>query len=264
MVGREISDIWGFRPRKAGEVRLKVDGLSGARLRTPASFEARAGEIVGFFGLIGAGRSELMRLVFGADSRSGGTITVDGNTVAAASPHDAIRAGIVLCSEDRKHDGIIQGRSIEENINISSRRHHTRFGVLSRASEIATAETFIKKLKVRTPSRRQDIVNLSGGNQQKVILGRGLLRQPKVLLLDDSMRGIDVRAKDEIYRLLTELADAGTSIILNSTEIPELIALCSRVLVFHDQAVFAELDAIDLSEASILRAMFGRTEEKAA
>ncbi|TGV62011.1 ATP-binding cassette domain-containing protein, partial [Mesorhizobium sp. M2D.F.Ca.ET.160.01.1.1] len=111
-----------------------------------------AGEIVGFFGLIGAGRSELMRLVFGADPRSGGTITVDGEAIHAADPHGAIRAGIVLCSADRKHDGIIQGRSIEENINISSRRHHTRFGVLSRASEIETAETFVKKLKVRTPS----------------------------------------------------------------------------------------------------------------
>ena len=193
MVGREISDIWGFRPRKAGDVRLKVDGLSGAKLRMPASFEARAGEIVGFFGLIGAGRSELMRLVFGADPRSGGTITVDGEAVAAPSPHDAIRAGIVLCSEDRKHDGIIQGRSIEENINISSRRHHTHFGVLNRASEIATAETFIKKLKVRTPSRKQDIVNLSGGNQQKVILGRWLSEQGiRVLIVDEPTRGIDV------------------------------------------------------------------------
>ncbi|TGW06243.1 ATP-binding cassette domain-containing protein, partial [Mesorhizobium sp. M2D.F.Ca.ET.145.01.1.1] len=110
MVGREISDIWGFRPRKAGDIRLEVEAISGAKLKTPASFEARAGEIVGFFGLIGAGRSELMRLVFGADPRSGGTITVDGEAIHAADPHGAIRAGIVLCSEDRKHDGIIQGR----------------------------------------------------------------------------------------------------------------------------------------------------------
>ncbi|RUU08259.1 L-arabinose ABC transporter ATP-binding protein AraG, partial [Mesorhizobium sp. M7A.T.Ca.TU.009.01.3.2] len=210
MVGREISDIWGFRARKTGDVRLKVDALSGPKLQTPASFEARAGEIVGFFGLIGAGRSELMRLVYGADPRSGGTITVDGKLVRATDPRGTIRAGIVLCSEDRKHDGIIQGRSVEENINISSRRHHTRFGVLNRASEIAAAETFIKKLKVRTPSRKQDIINLSGGNQQKVILGRWLSEQGvRVLIVDEPTRGIDVGAKSEIYELLYQLAQDG-------------------------------------------------------
>ncbi|MBZ9822625.1 L-arabinose ABC transporter ATP-binding protein AraG [Mesorhizobium sp. CA4] len=255
MVGREISDIWGFRPRRTGEVRLKVDNLSGARLRTPASFEARAGEIVGFFGLIGAGRSELMRLVFGADPRSGGTITVDGKAVAAASPHDAIRAGIVLCSEDRKHDGIIQGRSIEENINISSRRHHTRFGVLSRTSEITTAETFIKKLKVRTPSRKQDIVNLSGGNQQKVILGRWLSEQNiRVLIVDEPTRGIDVGAKSEIYELLYQLAEEGMAIVIVSSELPEVMGICDRILVMCGGRISAELARDQFAEKAILAA----------
>ncbi|TPI71447.1 L-arabinose ABC transporter ATP-binding protein AraG [Mesorhizobium sp. B3-1-3] len=255
MVGREISDIWGFRPRKPGKVRLKADNLSGARLRTPASFEARAGEIVGFFGLIGAGRSELMRLVFGADPRSGGTIAVDGKVIAAASPHDAIRAGIVLCSEDRKHDGIIQGRSIEENINISSRRHHTRFGVLSRASEIATAETFIKKLKVRTPSRRQDIVNLSGGNQQKVILGRWLSEQGiRVLIVDEPTRGIDVGAKSEIYELLYQLAEDGMAIVVVSSELPEVMGICDRILVMCGGRISAELTRGQFAERAILAA----------
>ncbi len=255
MVGREISDIWGFRPRKAGEIRLKVDNLSGARLLTPASFEARAGEIVGFFGLIGAGRSELMRLVFGADPRSGGTITIDGNTVAAPSPHDAIRAGIVLCSEDRKHDGIIQGRSIEENINISSRRHHTRFGVLNRASEIATAETFIRKLKVRTPSRKQDIVNLSGGNQQKVILGRWLSEQGvRVLIVDEPTRGIDVGAKSEIYELLYQLAEDGMAIVVVSSELPEVMGICDRILVMCGGRISAELARGQFAEKAILAA----------
>ncbi|MBZ9885937.1 L-arabinose ABC transporter ATP-binding protein AraG [Mesorhizobium sp. CA10] len=255
MVGREISDIWGFRPRKRGEVRLKVDNLSGARLRTPASFEARAGEIVGFFGLIGAGRSELMRLVFGADPRSGGTIMVDGKTVAAASPHDAIRAGIVLCSEDRKHDGIIQGRSIEENINISSRRHHTRFGVLNRASEITTAETFIKKLKVRTPSRKQDIINLSGGNQQKVILGRWLSEQNiRVLIVDEPTRGIDVGAKSEIYELLYQLAEEGMAIVVVSSELPEAMGICDRILVMCGGRISAELARDQFAEKAILAA----------
>ncbi|MER9918767.1 MULTISPECIES: L-arabinose ABC transporter ATP-binding protein AraG [unclassified Mesorhizobium] len=255
MVGREISDIWGFRPRPAGDVRLKVDAVSGVKLTTPASFEARAGEIVGFFGLIGAGRSELMRLVFGADRRSGGTISVDGKVVHATDPHDAIRAGIVLCSEDRKHDGIIQGRSIEENINISSRRHHTRFGILNRASEIATAETFIKKLKVRTPSRKQDIINLSGGNQQKVILGRWLSEQGvRVLIVDEPTRGIDVGAKAEIYELLYQLAEDGMAIVVVSSELPEVMGICDRILVMCGGRISAELARDQFAEKAILAA----------
>lgn len=255
MVGREISDIWGFRPRQTGAVRLKVENLSGDRLRTPASFEARAGEIVGFFGLIGAGRSELMRLVFGADPRHGGKIAIDGQAVRAADPHASIRAGIVLCSEDRKHDGIIQGRSIEENINISSRRHHTRFGVLNRAKETETAETFIQKLKVRTPSRKQDIINLSGGNQQKVILGRWLSEQGvRVLIVDEPTRGIDVGAKSEIYDLLYRLAEDGMAIVVVSSELPEVIGICDRILVMCGGRINAEIGRDQFAEKSILAA----------
>ncbi len=255
MVGREISDIWGYRARKAGQTRLAVDGLSGDQLLQPVSFEARAGEILGFFGLIGAGRSELMRLVYGADRRLGGSISIDGDKVSARDPHGSIRAGIVLCSEDRKHDGIVQGRSIEENINISSRRHHTRFGVLNRAREIETAETFIKKLRVRTPSRKQDIANLSGGNQQKVILGRWLSEQGvRVLIVDEPTRGIDVGAKSEIYELLYDLADEGMAIIIVSSELPEVMGICDRILVMCGGRISAELDRSQFAEKAILAA----------
>ncbi|MDA4834933.1 ATP-binding cassette domain-containing protein, partial [Enterobacter hormaechei] len=131
-------------------------------------------------------RSELMRLVFGADPQFSGATSIDGAQVKAGSPRQAIRSGIVLCSEDRKHDGILQGRSIEENINVSSRRHYSPYGLLDRKREVEVAETFIKRLKVRTPSRKQDIVNLSGGNQQKVILGRWLAEQGvKILIVDE-------------------------------------------------------------------------------
>jgi L-arabinose transport system ATP-binding protein len=255
MVGREISNVWGWRPRALGKVRLKAEGISGAKLPQPASFEVRAGEILGFFGLIGAGRSELMRLVYSADARNGGLITIDGKVVDTIDPRQAIRAGLVLCSEDRKHDGIIQGRSLEENINISSRRHHTRFGILNPRKEIEVAETFLKKLKVRTPSRKQDIVNLSGGNQQKVILGRWLSEQGiRVLIIDEPTRGIDVGAKSEIYEILYQLAEDGMAIVVVSSELPEVMGICDRIVVMCGGRISAHLDREQFSERAILAA----------
>ena len=255
MVGREISNVWGWRARTAGDVRLKAEAIAGEKLAQPASFEARAGEILGFFGLIGAGRSELMRLIYGADMRSGGTISVDGQAIRAVDPRQAIRSGIVLCSEDRKHDGIIQGRSLEENINISSRRHNTRFGILNPRKEAEIAETYIKKLKVRTPSRKQDILNLSGGNQQKVILGRWLSEQGvRVLIVDEPTRGIDVGAKSEIYEILYQLAEQGMAIIVVSSELPEVMGICDRILVMCGGRISAHIDRNDFSERAILAA----------
>jgi len=255
MVGREISNVWGWRPRELGKVRLKVEDMSGEKLPVPASFEAHAGEILGFFGLIGAGRSELMRLVYGADARRGGSMTIDGEQAEIADPRQAIRAGIVLCSEDRKHDGIVQGRSLEENINISSRRHHSRFGILDLRKEVEIAETFIKKLKVRTPSRKQDIVNLSGGNQQKVILGRWLSEQGvRVLIIDEPTRGIDVGAKSEIYEILYRLAEDGMAIVVVSSELPEVMGICDRILVMCGGRISAHIDREQFSERAILAA----------
>ncbi|WP_341878531.1 L-arabinose ABC transporter ATP-binding protein AraG (plasmid) [Aminobacter sp. P9b] len=255
MVGREISNVWGWRPRELGKVRLKIEDMSGEKLPVPASFEAHAGEILGFFGLIGAGRSELMRLVYGADARRGGSMTIDGERAEIADPRQAIRAGVVLCSEDRKHDGIVQGRSLEENINISSRRHHSWFGILDLRKEVEIAETFIKKLKVRTPSRKQDIVNLSGGNQQKVILGRWLSEQGvRVLIIDEPTRGIDVGAKSEIYEILYRLAEDGMAIVVVSSELPEVMGICDRILVMCGGRISAHIDREQFSERAILAA----------
>lgn len=255
MVGREISDIWGYRPRTAGAVRLKVEGICGAALPHPVSFEVRQGEILGFFGLIGAGRSELMRLIFGADPRSAGTIMIDGAPVAARDPKAMIRAGLVLCSEDRKHDGILQGRSIEENITISSRRHSARWGILNLRSEAETADTYIARLRVRTPSRKQDIINLSGGNQQKVILGRWLSEQGvKVLIIDEPTRGIDIGAKAEIYELLYGLAAEGMAIVVVSSELPEVMGICDRIHVMCERRISADMSRDQFSENAILAA----------
>ncbi|WP_313614797.1 L-arabinose ABC transporter ATP-binding protein AraG [Agrobacterium sp.] len=255
MVGREIKNIWGWRDRPKGEVRLDVKDLSGHKLPKPINFSVRQGEILGFFGLIGAGRSEMSRLVYGADTRSDGTVTVDGQTVAANSPPQSIRAGIVLCPEDRKFDGIIQGRSIEENISISSRRHFSPFGVLKPKKEAELADTFIAKLRVRTPSRQQDIINLSGGNQQKVILARWLSEQGvKVLIIDEPTRGIDVGAKAEIYEILYELAAQGMAIVVISSELPEIMGISDRILVMCEGRVAVDVERSDFNEHRILAA----------
>jgi L-arabinose transport system ATP-binding protein len=255
MVGREISNIWGWRERPLGNTRLEVKNLSGTKLRTPISFTVRHGEILGFFGLIGAGRSEMARLLYGADHRHGGTVTIDGVAVSPNNPKASINAGMVLCPEDRKFDGIVQGRSIEENIAISSRRHFSPFGILSPKKEAAVADQFIAKLRVRTPSRRQDIINLSGGNQQKVILGRWLSEQDvKVLVIDEPTRGIDVGAKSEIYEILYELAASGMAIIVISSELPEVMGISDRIMVMCQGRVAADIERPDFEERSILTA----------
>ena len=255
MVGREISNIWGWRERPLGEVRLDVKALSGSKLRNPVSFSVRRGEILGFFGLIGAGRSEMARLLYGADHRHQGSVAIDGVAVAPNNPKAAISAGMVLCPEDRKFDGIIQGRSIEENIAISSRRHFSPFGILNPKKEASFAEQFIAKLRVRTPSRRQDIVNLSGGNQQKVILGRWLSEQGvKVLVIDEPTRGIDVGAKSEIYEILYELAAGGMAIVVISSELPEVMGISDRIMVMCQGRVAADVGRADFDERSILTA----------
>ncbi|WP_442807343.1 L-arabinose ABC transporter ATP-binding protein AraG [Trinickia soli] len=254
MVGREISDIYGYRARSQGEVRLDVDAVEGHGLSAPASFNVRAGEIVGFFGLVGAGRSELMRLVYGAEKRRGGRLTLDGRAVDVKRPGQAIRSGIVLCPEDRKEEGILAMASVDENINISCRRHDLRAGLfLNRAKEIKTAERFIKLLKIKTPSRRQRIRLLSGGNQQKVILARWLAEPDlKVVILDEPTRGIDVGAKHEIYNVIYELAERGCAVVMVSSELPEVLGVSDRIVVMREGRISGELPREQANEAALL------------
>jgi L-arabinose transport system ATP-binding protein len=254
MVGREISDIYNYRPRAAGDLRLSVSALEGHGLSAPASFEVRAGEIVGFFGLVGAGRSELMRLVYGAEKKRGGSVALDGRPIEVKSPAHAIRAGIVLCPEDRKEEGIVAIASVEENINISCRRHDLRAGLfLNRAKEASTAERFIKLLKIKTPNRRQKIRFLSGGNQQKAILSRWLAEPDiKVVILDEPTRGIDVGAKHEIYNVIYELAERGCAVVMVSSELPEVLGVSDRVMVMREGAISGQLARGEANEAALL------------
>jgi ABC-type sugar transport system ATPase subunit len=246
------------------EVRARFEVPASAGFRHDLQIQLRRGEILGLAGLQGHGQKRVLRILGGDLPHHGTHHAVDGQVVRARTPREAIANGVYYIPEERKVEGILTGHSISTNMTLSSLRRVARFGWIRRTVERQLSKETAARLGVRLRSLRDAIDSLSGGNQQKVVLGRGLLSQPKVLLLDDSMRGIDVRAKDEIYRLLADLADEGTSIILNSTEIPELTALCSRVLVFHDQGIFAELEAAEVSESNILRAMFGRTEGRTA
>ncbi|MGF6567999.1 L-arabinose ABC transporter ATP-binding protein [Paraburkholderia fungorum] len=254
MVGREISDIYSYSPRPLGEVRFAAKAIEGHALAQPASFEVRRGEIVGFFGLVGAGRSELMHLVYGADRKKGGELLLDGKPIKVRSAGEAIRHGIVLCPEDRKEEGIVAMATVSENINISCRRHYLRGGMfLNRKKEAETADRFIKLLKIKTPSRRQKIRFLSGGNQQKAILSRWLAEPDlKVVILDEPTRGIDVGAKHEIYNVIYQLAERGCAIVMISSELPEVLGVSDRIVVMRQGRISGELSRKDANEQAVL------------
>jgi L-arabinose transport system ATP-binding protein len=254
MVGREISDIYSYRSRPLGDTRLVVENVAGRRLPRPVGFSARRGEIVGFFGLVGAGRSELMRLICGADKRRCGEIVLDGERLTIRSTGDAIRNGIVLCPEDRKEDGIVGIRSVSENINISCRRHTLRWGLFCDSrQEARTADTFIRKLRIRTPNRRQIIRYLSGGNQQKTVLARWLAEPKlKVVIMDEPTRGIDIGAKNEIYQIIYQLAEQGCTVVIVSSELPEVLGVSDRIVVMRQGQISGELSRQEADEEKVL------------
>lgn len=241
MVGRDIQDVYGYRPRQLGEVQVDVRGLMGPGLREPASFTARAGEIVGFFGLVGAGRSELMKLLYGAVKPTAGEVHLKGRRVQFSTPRDAVRAGVALCPEDRKQEGIVAIASVSDNLNISCRRHFNRFNVLNNRQEARTTKAFIDKLAIKTRNGDTPIGKLSGGNQQKVILSRWLAEDIDVFLMDEPTRGIDVGARSEIYSLLYGLAEAGRTVIVVSSDLAEVIGVADRVLVMKEGRIVGDL-----------------------
>jgi L-arabinose transport system ATP-binding protein len=253
MVGRDIADIYNFRSRPTGQPALEIGNVIGPGINAPVSFSVAQGEIVGMFGLVGAGRTELLRLIYGATPRQSGTIRVSEKPVAIDSPTDAIRAGVLLCPEDRKKEGIVPVASIMENINLSARRNHARAGFIIRHRwERENANGRIAELAVKTPSIWQQIRNLSGGNQQKVILARWLSESIKVMLLDEPTRGIDVGAKSEIYSIIYRLADRGAGIVVVSSELPEVLGICDRVLVMRQGQLVADLPRAQATPERIL------------
>jgi L-arabinose transport system ATP-binding protein len=254
MVGRDIKDIYNYHPRPAQGKGLEVQGIMGHGLVEPCSFHADRGEIIGFFGLVGAGRSELIRLIYGAAPCTRGEISVWGEKVHFKQPKDAIKAGVVFCSEDRKKEGIVGVRSVQENINLSARRTHSRLGFfINNSWENTNAREKISQLDIKTPSLQQLIANLSGGNQQKVILARWLSEQVKVILLDEPTRGIDVGAKSEIYKIMYELANQGISVVMISSDLPEVLGVADRIYVMSLGKITAELKWEEASETVVLK-----------
>ena len=253
MVGREISDLFRYRPREVGEVVLNVSGVTGRGLRGPASLSVRRGEILGLFGLIGAGRTELLKLLFGSVSRTGGTVAVDGRPLGRGGPPASIGRGMVLCPEDRKAEGIVAIRSVRENVNLSVRRRFSPLGFLiSPRAERANAAESVRRLNVRTASLNTLLQNLSGGNQQKVVLARGLREQPTVILLDEPTRGIDVGAKSEIYEIIYRLAEGGVGVVMVSSELPEVMGVCDRALVMRDGRIAGRVERAEFTQERLL------------
>jgi L-arabinose transport system ATP-binding protein len=253
MVGRPIKNIYEYRERARGELLLEVNGLEGKGLKAPASFQVHRGEILGFFGLVGAGRTELMKLIFGAVPNQGGGLKLEGRAVRFRSVRDAIAEGVVLCPEDRKLEGIIPIRSVLENINLTARKEHSwaRF-ILKRSWETGNAERFVRELRIKTPTLHQLILNLSGGNQQKAILARWLGVKNKVLLMDEPTRGIDVGAKNEIYQLIYQLAERNLGIVVVSSDLPEILGICDRIIVMREGRLVASVAREQATQETIL------------
>ena len=258
MVGRSIENEY---PRKASVkpiVKLRVTGLNRGNRVRDVSFGLRQGEILGLTGLVGAGRTEVVRLLFGADRRDSGTIELDGVRLAIRSPRDAVSAGICLLTEDRKNQGLILGRSVRENFGLPNLVQFATLGMVSVSAEQTAFQQYVDSLRIRIPHQEQLAVNLSGGNQQKVVLAKWLQQNADVLIFDEPTRGIDVGAKQEIYQLMNDLTAAGKSIIMISSELPEVIGMSDRILVMHEGRITGEISDMEtVSQQQIMELAIG-------
>jgi rhamnose transport system ATP-binding protein len=254
MVGRQIEALYPKREHKQfGKTLLSVQGLRLQGSPFSINLEVRAGEIVGLGGLVGAGRTETVRAIFGADPIGAGKVLVDGKPLQPGSPEQAVRAGLGLLTEDRKELGLLAALSIRENVTIADLSAITRLGVISRKQEASLVNNLVPRLRLKYHSIEQPISSLSGGNQQKVLLSRWLATKAKVLLLDEPTKGVDVGAKADIYTIIGDLAAQGLGIVVVSSYLPELLGICDRVIVLHDFGVTGELPIEEATEEEVLR-----------
>ncbi len=255
MVGRNIDAMYPRNDNQRPEPALEIRGLR-RHARGPAiDLTVHAGEIVGLAGLVGAGRSELAQAVFGIDPFAAGEIFVDGVPVAIGGPRDAIACGIGYIPEDRGLQGLVREMDVTANASLAVLEQVSRLQVIVPAREDALAADVIARFGVRTPSARQLVGRLSGGNQQKIVIGKWLAARPKVLIMDEPTRGIDIGAKREIHTLMVELAAAGMGILMISSELPEIVGMSNRVLVMRGDALVAEFAAADATEEKVGAAM---------
>jgi ribose transport system ATP-binding protein len=273
MVGRDLSDLFPKSAAPIGAEALRVENLHLApegeragRSLHDISFQVQRGEIVGIAGLMGAGRTELLEAVYGVypERRVRGTVAVDGQPRRIASPRDAIRAGLAFVTEDRKTQSLILISSVAHNLTLAALNRFLRLNILRRREEDVAVQDAIEKLRIKTPSAGVAVDKLSGGNQQKVALAKCLLTRPRVLLLDEPTRGIDIGAKVEIYGLISRLAQDGAAIVIASSELPELLAMCDRILVLCEGELSAELTRAEATQERIMEAATARRGELAA
>ena len=257
MLGRELTNRFPPKTNKPGDVILDVQHIAGKYTRLKdATFQLKKGEVLGIAGLDGSGRTEVLENLFGAMTRQGGTITLHGKQIQNRTPRESIKNGFALLTEERRATGIFGIRDIKENTVISNIKNYlVGFGRLAYLSDKKMKEDTdwaIQAMHIKTPSQRTQIRSLSGGNQQKVIIGRWLLTKPEILLLDEPTRGIDVGAKYEIYQLIIDLANEGKGVIMVSSEMPELLGVCDRIIVMSGGQVAGEVDAKNTSQEEIL------------
>jgi rhamnose transport system ATP-binding protein len=258
MVGRNLEALFPKEDVKPGDVMLGVRNLSRAGTFADINFDVRGGEIVALAGLVGAGRSEVVRSVFGIDPRDTGEVRIAGQELPAGNPGAAMAAGIALVPEDRRQQGLVMEHSIERNATLTRRRKLARFGLLFGGTERRFAEEWTKRLQTKYARLSDPISTLSGGNQQKVVLAKWLSTQPRVLIVDEPTRGIDVGTKAEVHRLLSNLAADGVAIIMVSSELPEVLGMADRILVMREGRITAELSRAEATEENVMLAATGQ------
>ncbi len=253
MVGRKIEDMYSIKHFDAGEKILEVKGLRKEGKFADINFDVKQGEILGFFGLVGSGRTEIMRAIFGADSYDEGEIILNGNVSKIKDPNDAIRRGVGFLPEDRKNQGLTLEMSVKENINLASYKDISKFGLINLAKERKNATEYVKKLRVVTPSIYQKVMNLSGGNQQKVVIAKWLCKDSGIFIFDEPTVGIDVGAKREIYKLLEELLEARNVVIIVSSYLPEIMGIADKIAVICEGRMVKILSRGEYDEEELLK-----------
>ncbi|HEY4017307.1 MAG TPA: ATP-binding cassette domain-containing protein, partial [Pseudonocardiaceae bacterium] len=242
----------------------EVDGLGRDKVLRDISFTVRRGEIVALAGLVGAGRSEVARAIFGIDRRTSGTVTINGRELPNGAPVAAMAAGVALVPEDRRQQGLVMGLGIDRNMALASLSRLRKFGLIRRRDERSLTREWAQRLQVKFGRLGNAVATLSGGNQQKVVLGKWLARDPSLLIIDEPTRGIDVGTKSEVHRILDELVGKGMAVLMISSELPEVLGMADRVLVMHEGRIAAEFERADATEDAIMRAATGQSSEAAA
>jgi ribose transport system ATP-binding protein len=253
MVGRQLGERFPERVTKIGGERFKVEGLTCKGSFENIHFSVNQGEVIGVAGLMGAGRTEIMQAIFGYRHLDSGKIFIDGKEVTIKTPHDAIKAGIAFVTEDRKSQGLILDLSVRENFSITNLDKISAKSLISSQKEVSMVDEMIEKLRVKTSGRELSVKSLSGGNQQKIVIGKWLGMNPKILILDEPTRGVDVGAKKEIYQLINDLTKQGVAIIMVSSELPEILGMSDRILVIHEGKLAGVLDKSDASQEKIMQ-----------